>query len=296
MQLMSSGVMLWLQNQFYNRVMGSVLPVTWFAPKAPQKAELSVPAGKLTLQIVSHSWQYAHLSQFQLSSLVNYPPQHISLIYTLFYAAEDASMQELIDDFDKMDVPGITWDWRVLPKEELFRRAIGRHRAAITSKADWIWFADCDLIFHEACLDSLASALAGLQALLVFPDHEGITQLLPAEHPMLNQTRTQNQTIDIDTDLFYRNTIKKAKGAFQIVHGDVARAVGYCGTLKLYQKPSTLWRKTFEDTVFRRLIETEGQSVPVENLYRIRHAHKGRYAKDSVWSGIRGRIRTLFDK
>ncbi|MFK8083158.1 MAG: glycosyltransferase family 2 protein [Granulosicoccus sp.] len=292
---MSSDIGIWWRNQFYNRIVGSILPLAWFAPKVPATSELQVPEGRLSLQIVSHSWQYAHLSQFQLSSLVNYPPHDIDVTYTLFHAEEDASMVELLAHFKQLDVPNVTWDFRTLPRQELFRRAIGRHRASLSSKAHWLWFADCDLIFHKTCLDSLAAALAGKQLPLVFPDHEGITELLPAEHPMLNQSVTDSNTVDIDPALFHRNEISKAKGAFQIVHGDVARSVGYCGTLKLYQQPSDVWRKTFEDTVFRRLIETEGQAVPVENLYRIRHAEKGRYAKGGAFTGIRGRIRKLFD-
>lgn len=292
---MSGDLSVWLRNQFYNRIVGSMLPVRWFAPMPPREDELSVPVKRLHLQIVSHSWQYAHLSQFQLSSLVNYPPHDCDLTYTLYYAKEDTGMCKLVEHFARMTIPGITWDWQQLPREELFRRAIGRHRASKSSTADWLWFADCDLIFHKGCLDSLVSALAGKQAPLVFPDHEGITDLLPAEHPMLNQTLDNENTVDIEPALFYRNDITKAKGAFQIVHGDVARAVGYCGSLKLYQEPSGVWRKTYEDTVFRRLLGTEGEAVVVENLYRIRHAEKGRYAQGSVLSAIRGRLRRVFD-
>lgn len=292
---MSSDVSVWLRNQFYNRIVGSVLPVRWFAPTPPAVSELSTPSGRLKLQIVSHSWQYAHLSQFQLSSIVNYPPKHCDLTYTLFHAEEDVAMCALVKRFASIQVPNVTWDWQLLPRESLFRRAIGRHKASLASQADWLWFADCDLIFHEGCLDSLSAALLDKQALLVFPDHEGITELLPAEHPMLNQSLDKRQSVDIDPALFYRNEITKAKGAFQIVHGDVARAVGYCGSLSLYQAPSAVWRKTYEDTVFRRLLGTEGEPVPVKSLYRIRHAEKGRYAKGSALSSVRGRLRRLFD-
>jgi len=291
----SGDIGVWWRNQFYNRVVGSILPISWYAPKVPASHTLSVPAGRLRLQIVSHSWQYAHLSQFQLSSLVNYPPEDIDVTYTLFHAEEDVAMVELLARFGKVQVPNVDWDFRVLPRNALFRRAIGRHQASLTSTADWLWFADCDLIFHRGCLDSLAAALAGRQLPLVFPDHEGITELLPADHPMLNQSVEETGTVDIDPSLFYRNEITKAKGAFQVVHGDVARTSGYCGSLKLYQTPSDTWRKTYEDTVFRRLIETEGQPVPVSNLYRIRHAEKGRYASGGLLSGMRGRIRRIFD-
>lgn len=293
---MSSDGFIWLQNQFYNRVMGSVLPLSWFAPRAPRPEELSMPEGRLTLQVVSHSWQYAHLSQFQLSSLVNHPPRECDLTYTLFHAAEDTGMRRLIDRFDKIDVPNVTWDWQVLPKAELFRRAIGRNRASLASTADWIWFADCDLIFHDGCLDSVARAVASQRTGLCYPDHEGITDLLPADHPMLNQSLDKEGTVDIDPALFRNNVISKPKGAFQIVHGDVARAVGYCGSIALYQKPTDVWRKTFEDTVFRRVIEYDGVPIEVQNLYRIRHAEKGRYASGSRWGRLRGRIRKATDK
>lgn len=287
---------MWLQNQFYNRVMGSLLPISWFAPRAPRPHELSVHDAPLKLQIVSHCWNYAHLSLFQLSSIANYPPRDCHLTYTLFHAAEDKAMQPLIERFSSMNIPNVTWDWQVLPKAELFRRAIGRHRASLASQADWIWFADCDLIFHEGCLDSLAKALLHQRTGLVFPDHEGITDLLPPEHPMLNQSIGKDGTVDIDVGLFRRNVISKAKGAFQIVHADVARAVGYCGSLLLYQQPSEQWCKTYEDTVFRRVIEYEGEPIDVQNLYRIRHAEKGRYTKGSWLSRLRGGIRQATDK
>lgn len=293
---MSSDVSIWLQNQFYNRVVGSVLPLSWFAPKAPRPDELSAPEGRLSLQVVSHCWQYAHLSLFQLSSLVNHPPRHCDLTYTLFYAQEDTAMCKLVEHFSGLQIDTITWNFQVMPKNELFRRAIGRHRASLSSQAHWIWFADCDLIFHEGCLDSVAKAVTGQQTGLVFPDHEGITDLLPPDHPMLNQSIDEQGTVDIDTSLFRRNAITRAKGAFQIVHGDVARAVGYCGSIALYQQPSTRWRKTYEDTVFRRVIEYDGVPIEVSSLYRIRHAEKGRYMKNSSVSRIRGGLRQVTDK
>lgn len=292
---MSSDTSIWIRNQFYNHVVGSILPLSWFAPRSPRPAELSKANSPIKLQIVSHCWNYSHLSLFQLSSLVNYPPKNCELTYTLFYAEEDMGMRELISRFSDMQIPNITWDWQLLPKAELFRRAIGRHRASLSTKADWIWFTDCDLIFHEDCLDSVVRAVNDRQAGMVFPAYEGITDLLPPEHPLLNQSISDSGTIDIDPELFQRNTISKAKGAFQIVHGDVARAAGYCGSIPLYQKPSEQWRKTYEDTVFRRLIGYEGEPVEIKNLYRIRHAEKGRYSKGSRLSDFRKRLRKATD-
>ena len=293
---MSGGPSMWLRHQFYNRLLGSVVPVSWFAPVAPRPEELQSVEGELHLQLVSHCWQYAHLLLFQLSSLANYPPRNLKLTYTLYYAEEDKAVCELIKHFDAMHIPNVSWDWQVLPRTSLFRRAIGRHRSSISSCADWLWFTDCDLIFHEGCLDSVAAAVASLKTGLVYPDHEGITDLLTADHPLLNPTPSVEGLVDVDTRHFHDNAISKAKGAFQIVHGDVARQAGYCGSLKLYQQPTDAWRKTFEDVIFRRLIEYEGEPIPVQGLYRMRHAAKGRYSGDTTIGQVRGQIRQATDK
>ena len=292
---MDSDLTAWLYKQFYCRLIGSVLPVSWFGPPAPEVEKLSTPEGRLSIEIVSHCWNYAHLSVYQLSSLVNYPPQNIDLTYTFFYAEEDKATARLVETFDKREIPNVKWQWKTLSREELFRRAIGRNQVALATTADWIWFADCDLIFHEGCLDSLATALQRKQTRLAFPASEQITELLPAEHPMVNLGTESPEVVNIDPAMFRVNKIDKAKGAFQIVHGDVARTCGYCKDLAYYQRPTSRWRKTFEDTAFRRLIGDEGLAVPVTGLHRIRHQVKGRYVEGSKLSDVRKGLRKLSD-
>ena len=125
----------------------------------------------------------------------------------------------------------------------------------------------------------------------MFPDAEQITDLLPPDHPWITHSLNQARPVTVDASQFYPNPIVKAKGAFQIVHGDVARSMGYCGKLALYQQPDTRWRKTYEDTVFRNLLGHEGVPVAVDNLMRIRHSAKGRYTTGSKVSSIRKGLR-----
>jgi len=290
---MLSDKLIWLRHQLNKRLIGSVFPVGWFGPKPPDLHALSVAAAPLQLQIVSHCWQYSHMLNFQLSSLVNYPPSKLELTYTLYHAAEDTALIKMIARYDAINIPNVSWDWVEVPKEQLFRRAIGRNRTALNSKADWLWFSDCDLIFHKDCLDSLAQAIEGKQLRMVYPAQEGITELLESSHLMLNQSN--ETTIDIDTLLFQANAIHKAKGAFQIVHGDVARKCGYCANIKLYQQPTQHWSKTYEDSMFRRLINSEGTAIDVKGLYRIRHIEKGRYVKGTQFSRVRKGIRVATD-
>lgn len=290
---MVTNKLIWLRHQLNKLLVGTVLPIGWFGPKPPATTELQRAGLPVHLEIVSHSWRYAHMLNFQLSSLVNYPPTQLQLTYTLYHASEDTDLKKLISRYNTMQVPNVTWNWIEVPKEQLFRRAIGRNRTALASTADWLWFSDCDLIFHDACLDSLALQLNGCQERMVFPQQEYVTELLDPSHPMLNQSTEANA--DIDTALFETNAIHKAKGAFQIVHGDVARMCGYCRDIKLYQQPMQHWSKTYEDSMFRRLINSEGMPVNVQGLYRIRHIEKGRYTKGSQLSRVRKSIRVVTD-
>ncbi len=290
---MIANKLIWFRHQLYNRIVGKLLPVSWFGPTPPIADNLSKAKPPVQLEIVSHCWNYAHMLNFQLSSLVDSPPQNAHVTYTLFHAKEDEKLKQLIARFEALSIPSITWQFIEIDKPRLFRRAIGRNQAALQTKADWIWFCDCDLIFYQQCLDHLVSELVEKQVPMVFPSFEHITALLAEDHPMLNQSI--EQAASIDSTLFQRSPIEKAKGAFQIVHGDVARTCGYCKDIAMYQQPMMHWSKTYEDSIFRRLIGSEGQAIAFDGLYRIRHQEKGRYQKQSPYSRLRRRIRMATD-
>jgi len=295
---MASDGSLWLANLLYTRMIGRVLPARWFGPPAPRPEALSASRDPLQLEIVSHCWQYAHLLRYQLSSLVHYPPTQLNLTYTLYHSPDDSATCALLAEFADMDVPNVTWQWRSLPTKKIMRRAIGRNDAALRSTADWIWFADCDLMFRENCLDSLAAVAPTVNTGMIFPQSEQITALLPADHELIRSFDEPNPPtlVDVDPLLFHQSAIDKAKGAFQIVHGDVARASGYCKELSIYQAPTDRWRKTYEDTVFRQLIGYQGVPADIQGLYRIRHIAKGRYADKSTVTRVRKSIRKAQEK
>jgi hypothetical protein len=193
-----------------------------------------------------------------------------------------------------MEIDNITWNFQVMSKSKLFRRGIGRNMAALSTAADWIWFTDCDIIFHENCLDSLADELQGEQGLLFFPEEEKITSMLADDDPMLCKDAEPHR-IDIETDNFslYKRSKsrEKARGPFQIVHADVARAIGYCEKLAMFQTESKRWRKTYEDCAFRWLLGTCGEPKKIDGVFHIHHITKGRYVKDSAFSQLRSKIR-----
>jgi hypothetical protein len=281
-----------LLSIFYRVASTGVLPASWFRNPLPSKEKRKSVSGKVKLEIVSHCWNYSHLLAYQLSSYVLHPPSKAEVTATVFYCPEDIRTKELLEFFSNQQVNNVQWNWQPLSKTELFRRSIGRNRAAKNTQADWIWFTDCDIIFGKDCLNGLADQLQGRTDTLVYPREESTTSMLDDDNPLLKKGASP-QVVDIDTSDFTSHVRDKAKGAFQIVHGDVARAVGYCEKIRLYQTPADAWRKTYEDKAFRWLLGSRGVPIDVPNVFQIRHVTKGRYKQDSLISKLRSKIRQL---
>lgn len=266
------------------------LPPTLFL-RLPDPATLAARRGLLSFEIVSHCWQYAHLLAYQLSSIVQFPPTRANVRVTVFHALEDGKTRAMLDYFGAIAVPNVGWNWRPLERERLFRRAIGRNLAARETAADWVWFTDCDIVFHRGCLDALAEKLQGSRERLVYPRDEHVTTLLPPDDPMLADERDRPRIVDIDTDRFQPLAVPQAKGAYQIVHGDIARRCGYCERPSFFQRPVPRWAKTYEDRTWRWLMQTDGTPLDIPGVHRIRHIHKGRYGGNRALAGTRSRIR-----
>ncbi len=279
-----------LRLGFWRVAAGGWLPARWFNRGLPPVDSRQARRGRLSIEIVSHCWNYAHMLVYQLSSLVKFPPHDADVTMTVFYSPEDVRTGELLQFFGAIEAPGVRWNWQALPKEHLFRRAIGRNRAALASTADWVWFTDCDLMFRDNCLDALAAQLQGRRDALVYPSVERTTALLAEDDPMLRRDRPAVVDIE-DEDGFTSRTPSRATGPLQITHGDVARALGYCNPIAYYQQPAERWCKAHEDRAHRWLLETQGTPLEIPGVYRIRHVFKGRYGGDSIVTRVRTGLR-----
>lgn len=271
-------------------------PGSWFRAPLPSFDERAARTGHLRFEVVSHCWQYAHFLIYQLSSLVRFPPRKATVTMTVYYSSEDRETAALLEYFGAMDIPGVEWNWRDMPPPVLFRRAIGRNQAALDTRADWIWFTDCDLMFRRGCLDALADELQGRRDMLVYPRIERVTPLLADEDPMLNPDLDQHRLVDIDDSQFSEHARSRATGPLQITHGDVARAVGYCDRLTYYQRPSPVWCKAHEDRAFRWLLGSQGVPLDIPGVYRIRHTSKGRYTGSEFNTRMRSGLRRGIDR
>lgn len=280
-----------LQGWFMRFAASGWVPAKWYQKSLPELEERQSKTGDLNIEVVSHCWKYAHLLNYQLSSLVRFPPTRAHIVMTVFYCEEDLATAKLLDFFAKQQVPNVRWNWRALPKQALFRRAIGRNIAALQTDADWIWFTDCDLMFREACIDTLVEQLQGRRDTLVYPRIERCTSLLTNEDPMLSFDPQNIEVEDVDTSQFDEYVKTRATGPLQITHGDVARHCGYCKALPYYQQPSDIWCKAHEDRAYRWLLRTQGTPLEIPGVYRIRHIFKGRYTGSALSSGLRAWLR-----
>jgi len=283
-----------LKLAFLRIAAGGAIPAKWFLRDLPDEAELAARTGVLNFEIVTHCWNYAHFLAYQLSSIALFPPTKATVTMTVFYAGEDNDTCDLLRFFENIKVTGVTWNWQILPRERLFRRAIGRNQAALNSKADWIWFTDCDVLFRAGCLDTLATRLQACRHKLVYPKVEWVSPLLPDNDPLIEAgSQDKRRLLDVDDTQFVEHELTRATGPMQIAHGDVARKCGYCNSLAFYQKPAVRWRKAYEDRAFRWLLQSWGVGIDVPNIYRIRHQSKGRYDDNVVSAGLRGNIRRI---
>lgn len=267
-----------LQESFYRFAASGWVSPRWFQREVPRPESLVGRTGRLQIEIVSHCWKYAHLQAYQLSSLVLHPPQDCDVQLTVFYCPEDERTVELKEFFDRHTPRNVTWKWWPLEKERLFRRGIGRNLAALATKADWIWFTDCDQLFHAGCLDAVNRELQGRQDLLCFPTDVACTRLLENDDQVLTAT-SKPAVVDIDPAQFEPQVHHRAIGALQILHGDVARSLGYCNAIPFYQQSVPRWNKCYEDRALRWLLQTQGTPISVPGIYRIEHVSKGRYAE-----------------
>jgi hypothetical protein len=230
----------------------------------------------VNLEIVSHCWHYSPHLTYQLSSLVLFSPSETQVTMTVYYNEDDTDTIAVRDFFDHIEIDNVTWSWRQLPKEHLFRRSIGRNHAALETKADWIWFADADMCFRDRCLDTLASIAKETQAELLYPRFIRITQLRDVGDRLLEAVADHPRLVDLAPEEFVPLRYRRAIGGAQIVRGDTARRLGYNRDSRRCQRPRTRWDRTRDDVRFRRSLEKPGVPIELPELYRIRHGTFGR--------------------
>lgn len=239
-----------------------------------------------TIEIVTHCWRYSRVLAYQLSSLVLHPPRTCRVVIHVYSCANDEPTARIPPAFMKL----LDWlrsairlRWSTMPQEELLNRAIGRNQAAKQSRADIVWFADCDYVFGEGCLDTLASLdLSGSK--LFYPRQTLVNEPQAKGDEYAAAVDPANpRIVDIDPTDFQPTKPgrpHRAIGGIQIVPGDVARQYGYCPDVGKHQRPvkGEAFKRNRSDTTFRRILQNSppgGTPIDLPNLYRIRQTQFG---------------------
>ena len=236
------------------------------------------------VEIISHCWQYSRVLNYQLSSLVLNPPKRVKVSLAVVFTPDDKPTSECLARFVSSSWPvdtlmDVQRFMSRVPKASLLNRSIYRNHLAKTTAADVVWFADCDYVFGEGCLD----ALADVPLDPADPDYSPLyfprVTLFSKDHATGDEYARRVEEFglyDIDPADFIEHRPRRAIGGIQIVPGDVARAKGYCPDNPKWQTPTDGDKMLFgSDVPFRRSLGTGGKAVEIPNCYRIRQTTEG---------------------
>jgi hypothetical protein len=241
-------------------------------------------AKKPLIEIVIHCWRYSRVLNYQLSSLVLHTPEKVDVNITVWHTPSDGPTVDCLAFFaPRLSAAGVRLKRRTQPLSELVNRNIGRNASALTTRADYVWFADADYCFGPGCLDAVRQFPES--AVICYPqtvrrhkaiiDGDGMADLAP-EPEVLDV----NYSAYVPDGSFYgTQVVRKAIGGLQIVRGDTAREKGYCGNNPKMLKPveDEKWRyNTVGDVRYRKMLGAGGgTAIDIPNVFRIRQSEPG---------------------
>lgn len=201
---------------------------------------------------------------------------------TICYTKEDILTSAVVDSAAGFAQERIQINPLPLSKPELFRRAIGRNKAALASEADVVWFTDCDHLFNYG---AVRSAYEQGKEIKESDDRWMI-------HPQMVQIHRNHRLGDklletafdylwgqfkIPLEQFAPRRERKAIGGLQIVPGWLCRKEGYLDDTKWVEPTdSPHFLSCKGDVPFRRIQCKGSYAKPISGCFRVRHSYAGR--------------------
>lgn len=248
----------------------------------------------MDLQIVTHCWSgpdvpiYHKLLKLQLCNLLHASERaNVSVSLVVVWTISDLPTSKVVSQVQWLDNKHLDIVSMPLDPEELFVRAIGRNMAAKQTKAEVVWFTDCDYLFSSGALEQAVEQMrANPQADLIWPnnvmihaDHAIGDAFLQTEYDLREKEGWKPLEIKDAYDAGFRlRREKRAIGGMQIVRGDWCRKNGYLDQTG-WVNPS--YKEHFQqcrcDVPFRRQFVGDTKiSTDIEYVYRVRHSRAGR--------------------
>jgi len=236
-----------------------------------------------TIMTIVHCWnppgndQYAQHLRFLLASRIHYPPTKCKSYLYICHAGDPATMSVMHEFKEVLIGDNCSTAWCYAAPEQLFRRAILRHRLSYETFCDIVHFADVDYFYGPGCLDSIAEVMDRSSGLCI-PSHYWICRDHLTGDDIVEEARFEAALPKAELSLFNRKQQKVAIGGLQFVGGDLARRVGYfCGERRMRPVDAARgFRSCRCDKWWRQYNKLKATRVGIENLYRLRHSSDGR--------------------
>jgi len=230
----------------------------------------------MSLRIVTHCYAerlpfFADLLKFHLTS-ISHSLYEFPLRVEILCTSTDTKTLNVLNSFS--DSMRKKLSARILDPTHLWRRAIGRNIAALSSTEDFVWFCDVDYVFSPLAIATICRALREKpEAAMLYPSVVSVSKDHKTGDATIAQAE-QDKTPEIDTQDFVPSYYSRAIGGAQIVPGKLARTIGYLDKTKWMTPSHTPFPDTRDDIAARRQYAKHGPlcSFMVGGIYRIRHS------------------------
>ena len=247
----------------------------------PEEIETEVDDKTLTIEICIHCHRYQHRLCWMLSSILQQQGDVPNINVAISFCPNDGepTTKEVCDFFRKK---GLNVYETILTEKEVPNRSIGRNRQVKevikTKRADWMLFADSDMVYDPFFFDEVQKQLKG--------KYRNIKKVIGADRISLDipfckkyfEDDTQKYPyvipdvakIPSEWPVMWVTGSRTCPGNFQLANVDsiIERGGVYTG------RSRDVWRKTRSDRGFR--VQMGGRcSMPIKNQYHLNHDRGG---------------------
>jgi hypothetical protein len=237
-----------------------------------------IPEGKLTIEICIHCFRYQRRLTWMLNSILQQKGEVPNIIVNVSHTDNDGTpTTEQVCDFFREK--GLNIVETKVTQEEVSNRALARNRQATATTADWILFADSDVVYAELFFDDLQKRLKTIYKdiqLVMGADRHSLDDKFCIQY-FESDTRQYPCIVENVAKVASEFKVKwvtgrgTAPGNFQLVSGKVMKEK--CGG-KVTDRPGDLWRHTKGDRALR--IRCGGRvAILTKEQYHLNHDRGG---------------------
>jgi glycosyltransferase involved in cell wall biosynthesis len=233
-----------------------------------------IPEGKISIEICIHCFRYQRRLCHMLSSLYQQKGDIPNIIVNISYTDNDGTptTEEVCKFFrDK----GLNIVETKVTKEEVSNRALARNKQATATTADWILFADADMVYSEYFFDDLQKRLKTIYKdieLVMGADRHSLDDKTCLEY-FEKDNKTYPCVVENVEGLMKGLKLKwitgrgSAPGNFQLISGKVLK--GKCKG-KITDRAGDHWRRTKGDRALR--VRVGGRmAILTKEQYHLNH-------------------------